>query len=190
MKKALPQNDPVNAAILLLVFGNLAYAVASLLLRMAGTETIGTFAKAFLRNFVVLLFSAATLYQKGIRPVVKRENYTLLLSRTVLGTISVLSGYYSIDHLLLADATMLSLLGPLFTVVSSAFVLKEHTTRRQKQLLALAIVGMLLVVKPTWNFTLLFPMLMGILSAATVGYAFTLVRQLQLRGEDSGVLVF
>lgn len=85
---------------------------------------------------------------------------------------------------------MLSLLGPLFTVVSSVFMLKEHTTRRQKQLLALAIVGMLLVVKPSWNFARLFPMLMGLLAAATVGYAFTLVRLMQLQGEDSGVLVF
>ena len=179
-----------NLAIAFLVVGSIAYAAASLLMRMAGTIYIGTFSKAFIRNLVILLSAAITMRKKKTKPVLHRKNYLWMLSRAVLGTVSALCGYYAIDHLMLTDATMLSLLGPLFTVIFSAVLLKEHTNRKQKLLLFVAVLGMLLVVKPAWNFSLLFPMLMGIAAAISYGFTFTVVRFMQMNGEESSVLVF
>ena len=179
-----------NLAIVLLTAGSVAYAAASLLMRMAGTAYIGTFSKAFIRNLVILLSAAITMHGQKIKPVIRRENYLWMLSRAVFGTASALCGYYAIDHLMLADATMLSRLGPMFTVTFSAVLLKEHTSLKQKLLLAVAVFGMLLVVKPTWNFSLLFPMLMGIAAAVSYGYTFTAVRLMQMKGEEGSVLVF
>ena len=164
------------------------FALMALLVRLAGD--LPAVQKSFFRNLVALFFAAAVLVKK--RPAVKMEkaDWWYMFLRSSFGTLGVLCNFYAVDHLLLADASMLNKMSPFFAIVLSALLLKEKLTPFQLGAVAAAFCGVLLVVKPTGQNMTLFPALIGLLGGFGAGFAYTMVHLLGTHGVPGPFIVF
>jgi len=175
--------------ILLIALSGLMFALMSLLVKLAGD--LPPMQKAFFRNLVAMAAAAALLWKSGQGFHFERRNLPDLLLRSLMGTIGVVTNFYAIDHMLIADATMIQKLGPFFTVLFSAFLLKERVTFAQLAAVAVAFGGCLLIVKPGFvPVGQLLPAAAAFASALTSGLAYAMVRKLRLAGERGPVIVF
>ena len=134
-----------HKGILLLLSAACCFATMSALVRLSGD--IPTFQKSFFRNFIALIVATAILARegKGFRPA-SGKNWPFLLARAAFGTAGLLMNFYAVDHLLLADATMLNKMSPFFAVIASYFILKEKISPVQGLSLVGAFVGALCAV--------------------------------------------
>lgn len=73
--------------------------------------------------------------------------------------------FYAIDHMSLADANILNK-PPFFAVIMSYFLLKEKANRIEWAAVAVAFIGALFVVKPSFNVEFVYA-LVGLLPAAS-----------------------
>ncbi len=131
--------------------------------------------KMFFRNMVGLFAVSFTVYRKKIK--LKPQKPTLMLLRSLFGLIGVGLYYAALERLPLANAVILNKLSPFFVMVFAVFFLKEKVNRPQKVALLIAIVGALFVVRPSLDYSLL-PGILGLLSAAFAGAAYTVIRKL------------
>ncbi len=131
--------------------------------------------KMFFRNMVGLIAVSFTVYRKKIK--LKPQKPTLMLLRSLFGLIGVGLYYAALERLPLANAVILNKLSPFFVMVFAVFFLKEKVNRPQKVALLIAIVGALFVVRPSLDYSLL-PGILGLLSAAFAGAAYTVIRKL------------
>jgi len=136
--------------------------------------------KVLFRNLVSLVITFIIVLQNH-RPVIgERRNQLALMGRSLLGIGGVVCFFWAIDHLLLADATMLAKLSPFFVAIFAAVFLHEHLTIRVAVALVLGFAGGLLVIKPSFALTVL-PALIGAASAVFAGGAYVLLRFLRNR---------
>ena len=98
------------------------FALMSVFVRLAGD--LPSMQKSFFRNLVAVFFAALLLLRNRQPISLDRERVVALVLRSVFGTLGVLCNYYAVDHLVLADATMLSKLSPFFAIIFSYFILK------------------------------------------------------------------
>ena len=110
--------------ILLILGAAFCFSCMNVCVRLAGD--VPTFQKSFFRNLVAVLAALVVLLRdgKGIRPA-DPKNWPLLLCRSLFGTIGLLGNFYAVDHLLLADASMLNKMSPFFAVIASFFLLRR-----------------------------------------------------------------
>ena len=100
-----------------------------------------------------------------------------------LGQSGILCNFYAIDHLVLADASMLNKMSAFFAVLFSFLVLKEKVTAPQALIVTGAFAGSMFVVKPTFANMDLIPSIIGLLGGICAGAAYTMVRKLGENGE-------
>ena len=110
--------------------------------------------------------------------------------RCIFGTVGILCNYYAIDHLLVADASILNKLSPFFAIIFSFLILKEKITPIQASCVMLAFIGCLFVVKPGFQNAALIPALIGVCGGLGAGIAYTMVRVLEPTGSKGPVIVF
>lgn len=150
--------------------------------------------KSFFRNFMAAIFAAvmlARMIAKEKTPIkIQKGCGVAMLLRAVFGTVGVLCNFYAIDKLDLADASMLNKLSPFFAVVFSAFILKEKTSPVQVAAVITAFAGSLFIIRPTFSNMALVPSLIGFTGGMAAGAAYTLVRYMKQRGENSALIVF
>ncbi|MDE6710165.1 MAG: DMT family transporter, partial [Oscillospiraceae bacterium] len=150
--------------------------------------------KSFFRNFMAAIFAAVMLGRmiaKEKTPIkIQKGCGIAMLLRAVFGTVGVLCNFYAIDKLDLADASMLNKLSPFFAVVFSAFILKEKTSSIQVAAVITAFAGSLFIIRPTFSNMALVPSLIGFTGGMAAGAAYTLVRYMKQRGENSALIVF
>ena len=168
--------------ILLIVSAAFCFACMAAFVRLSGD--LPTFQKSFFRNFIALIVATAILVREGegFRPA-SRQNWPFLLARAAFGTAGLLMNFYAVDHLLLADATMLNKMSPFFAVIASYFILKENISPVQGLSLVGAFVGALFIVKPSFSNMDLGASLIGLLGGLGAGLAYTFVRLLGKKGE-------
>ncbi len=147
--------------------------------------------KAFFRNLIAAVFAFIMLKRSG-SPVRWQEkgNVRYLLLRSVFGTVGILGNFYAVDHLNLADASMLNKMSPFFAVLFSFLFLKEKVRLPQGLLVAGAFIGSLFVIRPTFTNMDLIPSLIGLLGGLGAGAAYTMVRKLGELKENSAFVVF
>lgn len=164
------------------------FALMSFFVRMAGD--LPSIQKSFFRNFVAAIFASVILMKKGVPFRWKKENLGYMLGRSICGTIGILCNFYAVDHLVLADASMLNKMSPFFAVIFSYFLLREKITVPQGLFVIGAFVGSLFVIKPTFSNMDLIPSLIGLCGGIGAGAAYTMVRKLGERGEKGPFIVF
>lgn len=157
------------------------------LVRMAGDLPFTQ--KAFFRNLIAMLFAAGVLRKSGVSFRWQKGNLPLLLVRATCGTLGIFCNFYAVDHLVLADANILSKMSPFFAILFSLVLLKERATFVQYGAVLLAFVGALLVIKPGFSAAAV-PALVGLLGGMLAGAAYTAVRALSQRGEAGARIVF
>ena len=175
-------------AILCIIASAFCFAVMNNFVHLAGD--LPTFEKAFFRNIVAVFVAGAALVRKheSFRPV--KGCLPGLFGRAVFGTIGLLCNFYAVDHLVVADASMLNKMSPFFAIIFSYFLLKEKLTVPQGAAVVAAFIGSMLIVKPTLSNLDLFASMIGLIGGMAAGLAYTLVRVLGQKGERGNYIVF
>ncbi len=174
--------------IIYIVLSAFCFAFMNMFVRMAGD--LPSVQKSFFRNFVAAIFAGAVLIKEGSPLKCKKENLIYLLLRAGFGTLGILCNFYAIDHLVLADASMLNKMSPFFAVLFSYFILKEKVSVPQALIVAGAFIGSMFVVKPTFTNMALIPSVIGLAGGICAGAAYTMVRKLGENGEKGSFIVF
>lgn len=161
--------------IIFIVISAFGFALMSAFVKLSGD--LPSFQKTFFRNLISLIVAFALVLKSKDSLFGKQENQKLLLLRSILGTAGIVCNYYAIDRLVLSDANMLNKLSPFFVIIFSALFLKERISKVQVTGLIVAFIGVLFVVKPSFNFEVI-PALIGILGGISAAGAYTCVRAL------------
>ena len=175
--------------IFFIILSSLSFACMNVCVRLAGD--IPTFQKSFFRNAVALIIASAVIIKnhQSFKPQSKK-NWPAFLGRAFFGTVGMLCNFYTVDHLLLSDASMLNKMSPFFAVLASYFILKEEIKPTQAITLIGAFLGAMFIIKPSFGNMLLGPSLLGLLGGICAGIAYTMVRKLGIAGEQGPLIVF
>ncbi len=173
--------------IICIVLSAFCFALMNVFIRMAGE--LPSVQKSFFRNLVAFFFALVIIKKEGVHFSGDRNNLVLLVIRSLFGTMGILCNFYAVDHLVLADASMLSKMSPFFAILFSYFLLKEKVSLVQGIAVAGAFVGSLLIIKPTGFDLTRLPAVIGLLGGLGAGVAYTFVRIIGKRGEKGPFIV-
>jgi drug/metabolite transporter (DMT)-like permease len=144
-----------------LLFGAMAVPI-----RLASAE-LHPFEIAFFRNLFGLVAALPILYRHGFS-ILRTDKLPLYFMRCTIGIVSMLSGFWALVHLPLAQAVAISYATPLFITIGAVLVLGEVVRARRWTAVVVGFVGVLIVVQPgTGDFSL--ATLVALLSALTSG---------------------
>lgn len=163
------------------------FALMNVFVRLSGN--LPTMQKSFFRNFVAFFFALVILMRSKEDYTIGKGNLKYLILRSIFGTIGILGNFYAVDHLVLADASILNKLSPFFAIIFSFLILKEKMKPFQTACVVLAFIGCLFVVKPGFQNVSIIPALAGTLGGMCAGIAYTYVRVLGIRGVKGPLIV-
>ena len=107
--------------ILCIIFSALSFAFMSLFIKLSGD--IPTLQKSFFRNFVAALVAFLMLKKNHTPLKCSKESFKYVFGRAFFGTVGIFCNFYGVDHLNIADASMLNKLSPFFAIIFSFFIL-------------------------------------------------------------------
>lgn len=171
----------------LIICSAFCFALMNMFVRLAGD--LPSIEKSFFRNLVAAVVAAALLIKQGGNFKWGKGNLGMLIMRAAFGTLGILCNFYAIDHLVLADASMLNKLSPFFAVIFSFVILKERVSLFQGAMVILAFIGALFIIKPT-AVSFNFASVLGFIGGMCAGMAYTMVRCLTEHGERKQYIVF
>lgn len=165
------------------------FALMNLFIRLSGD--VPTMQKCFFRNFFALVISVITLVKTGTKFRIGKGNTKYLLIRSLSGGLGMLCNFYAVDHMPISDASMLNKLSPFFAVIFSVWVLGEKADKFEWAAVICAFIGTLFVVKPSFDFQSVSSVagLAGVAGGLGAGLAYSFVRKLGMRGENSMIVV-
>ena len=177
-----------SKGILYIMAAAFGFAMMSLFVKLAGD--LPAFQKAFFRNFVALIFIFIMMIREKVSFIPPKEHIPDLLGRSFFGTMGLLCNFYALGKLNLSDANMLNKLSPFFAIIFSIFLLKEKPKFAQIIGVAVAFVGSLFIIKPGFDNPQVLPAVAGLVGGMGAGIAYTFVRRLGQKQENSRRIVF
>lgn len=175
-----------------MALGAFFFSLMSLLVKWAG-RWFPTQEVVFARSVGVTAISYLMLRRAGISP--RGNDRPRLLLRSAFGFVALMSFYYAVIHLPLADVTVIQYTNPVFTALLAAFFLGEAIGSKEVTVTVMSLAGVVLVARPTFLFgasaEALDPVAVGIalLGAVMSAAAYVTVRRLG-RTDDPMVIVF
>ena len=163
------------------------FALMSVFVRLSGD--IPSMQKSFFRNAVAALFALFIVLRDRKNAKISKKDLPLLFLRSAVGTIGIVANFYAIDHMALADANILNKISPFCTLIFSAIFLKEKFSLKQGLLVLGAFIGVLFVVKPSFDNPQAGPALIALTGGIAAGGAYTTVRALGKRGVPGPLIV-
>ncbi|MEK5198419.1 DMT family transporter [Staphylococcus sp. FSL H8-0121] len=170
--------NPKIKGIIAILISAVGFSFMSVFFRLAGDLPV--FQKSLARNLVAMFIPLFFIYKYKQPMFGKLSSQPLLISRSALGLIGVLFNIYAIDHMVLSDADTLMKLNPFWTILFSLIFLNEKIRKYQITAMVVAILGMLLIVKPEFSSSII-PSLVGLFSGIFAASAYTCVRALSTR---------
>src|SRR6056297_328148 len=164
-------------AILFIIISSIFFALMGVMVKAAGD--IPVFEKVFFRNIVIIILIFLinrTIVRTNLKG--KRENRKTLILRSIFGVIGLVTFFYALDKLFLADATILNKLSPFFVTLFAGYYLKEKMTKFKIGICLVAFTGAILIIKPSFSFAVI-PAVIGFISGMSSGAAYTVVRYLK-----------
>jgi drug/metabolite transporter (DMT)-like permease len=131
------------------------------------------------------IFVAAARW-RGVPVLGRRPG--MLLARGLLGYAALSCYFYSVQHLPLGDAVLLQYSHPVFVAAVAPLFLGERTAGRQWLLIAGALVGVALVVRPAGEVRT--EALVGVLGSILSGLAYIAVRKLSRTEHPMTILLW
>lgn len=171
--------------ILIAAFG---FSLMTLFVKLAGD--LPAMQKAFFRNFVALIYISVMMGREKVSPVPEKKNVPDLLGRCFFGTLGLICNFYAIGHLNLSDANMLNKLSPFFAILFSVFLLREKPNFAQIAGVTVAFIGSVFIIKPSFDNPAVIPAVAGMLGGMGAGIAYTFVRRLGAKQENSKRIIF
>lgn len=173
-------------AIWLMVLSTACFALMAVTIRLAA-EQLHAFEIAFFRNLFGLAFALPLLLHTGWR-ILRTRRIGLYLLRCVIGLGAMLSGFWALVHLPLAQAVALSYTTPLFVTIGAVLVLGEVVRIRRWSAVVIGFLGALVIVRPGTE-GLSPATLVALLSAALAASAAISIKFLS-RTEPADAIVF
>lgn len=166
--------------ILCIIVSAFCFAMMNILVRLSGDLPV--IQKSFFRNFIAF-FIALLMILKNRKDLSlpRGKGWIDIFLRSIFGTLGIFFNFYAVDHLMVADASMLNKLSPFFVILFSYFILGEKLKPFQGICVLLAFFGSLFVIKPGITGMPLLPSLIGIAGGMCAGIAYTYVRKLGLQ---------
>lgn len=184
----MPKISRKTKGILYVIIAAFGFSGMSLFVKLAGD--IPAMQKAFFRNFIALIFISVLIIKNRDGFIPKKGSIPSLLGRSICGTVGLLCNFYALGQLNLPDANMLNKLSPFFSILFSALLLKEKPSIVQLLSVASAFGGSVLIIKPGFENPALLASVAGAVGGLGAGMAYTFVRKLGARGENSRRIVF
>lgn len=178
----------INKGIIYIIISAFCFATMNIFVKLSGD--VNSIQKSFFRNLVAALFALILLLRSKEDFKYPIKQIPLLLLRSLFGTLGVLCNFYAVDHLLVADASMLNKLSPFFAIIASSIILKEKANKVQKISIIIALVGAVFIIKPSIDIISNVNSLIGLGGALGAGIAYTCVRKLGLNGVPGVKIVF
>lgn len=138
------------------------------------------------RSLFSLIFSYAILKQQKV-PVFG-NNKKLLVLRGVVGSVGLITFFYTLQKIPLASAVTIQYLSPIFTTILGVFLVKERVKPIQFLFFAISFAGVL-VVQGFDSRVNLFYAAIGVTSAIFSGLAYNVIRKLK-NTEHPLVIIF
>ena len=135
-----------SIGILYIVLSAFCFACMSLFVRLSGD--LPSIQKSFFRNLIAFIFAVSIIWKNRVPVRIPKDSILSLILRSAAGTIGIFCNFYAVDHLPVADASMLNKLSPFFVVIFSYLILKEKVKWYQSLCILIAFIGSLFVTKP------------------------------------------
>jgi len=129
-----------------LISGGFIFTTTSAMIRLL-SEQIESVQTAFFRSVIGVILLIPHMASGRVRPWAS-QRIGGHFWRTLVGTTSMVCGFYAVALLPLADATALSFSQPLFSVVIAALVLREAVRWRRWSATIVGFIGVLIMVRP------------------------------------------
>ena len=139
-----PRGNPRGIGLMLL--STICYSLLHALIREMSNE-LHPFELAFFRNLFGLLVVLPWFIRYGLTPL-RTARFGLLAVRAGLNVIAVLSYFYALSIVPLADATALSFTAPIFTTVLAIFFFREFVGVRRWIAILIGFTGAFVVLRP------------------------------------------
>lgn len=177
----MPVDKNYVKGVVYLLISAFSFALMALFIRLSGD--VPFIQKTFFRNsiafFIALISMLFHIKQKGLNAYrVPKESWPFLFLRAMAGTIGVFGNFYAVDHLILADASILNKMAPFYTVLFCWLLLKEKLKLVPCLAICFAFGGAILVAKPSFDFSQTLPSLAGIAGGFGAGFAYACVRKM------------
>ena len=147
-KHLQPQSHNARGA-LYVVIASFFFAAMGALIRLGANE-LHAFQIAFLRNLFGLLFMLPWLYRDGYS-VLRTQRLGMYFGRAILGTITMLTWFWAMTVMPLAEAVSLSFSAPLFVTLGAALVLGEYVGLRRWSATLVGFLGVMVILRPGIN---------------------------------------
>lgn len=158
-----------------LVSGGFIFTTNGAMIRLLSEEIEGV-QTAFFRATISVAFLIPLIVTGRVKPWTSKRIKGHFW-RTLMGTTSMVLGFYALALLPLADATALAFSQPLFSVVLAAVVLHETVRWRRWTATIVGFVGVLIMARPGGH-GLQPGAIVALLNALSVGISILLVRRL------------
>ena len=179
-------NKEKMQGILYIILAGFFFSLMTFFVKCSGN--LPTMQKAFFRNAVAMIVSIILLARSEEGFYIKKSSWPCLFLRSLCGTVGLILNFYAIDRLGLADSNILNKLSPFFAIIMSVFLLKEKANKVEWLSVAIAFIGAIFVIKPSFQITSVYG-LIGLLGGLGAGVAYTFVRKLGKQGERGPVIV-
>lgn len=173
--------------VIFIILSALSFTGMNTFVRLAGD--LPTMQKVFFRNFVAMIFAFAAMVKAGDSFKPKKGSVKYLLIRSAAGLAGVFGNFYALDKIELSNASMLNKMSPFFALIFSALFIKEKVKPKQAVAIAVAFIGALFIIKPTFGNADLLASLAGFAGGMAAGGAYTCVRWLGIKGENGRLIV-
>lgn len=162
MTRLLPDAGMARA-VALMVVSSVLFGCMAITIRLASHQ-LHAFEIAFFRNFFGFVFALPLLARSGLG-VLKTNKLPLYFLRCCIGIVSMLSGFWALVHLPLAQAVALTYSTPLFVTIGAVLVLGEVVRARRWTAVLVGFIGVLVIVRP-WGHAFSTAALVALLAAA------------------------
>ena len=177
------KND--TKAKLLMITSSLSFSIMASFVKTS-SHTVGI--KALSRQIISFIFILSIIYIYSIRIIPQKKNRIKLLLRCLFGSLGIYFYFYSIDNLLLANASMLTRLSPFFVTLFAYLLLNESINKLNWYIFFPMIIGCLFIIKPNSN--LFNPAsIYAILSAISGALAYTMIKSIG-KDESTYTIIF
>lgn len=164
------------------------FSLMSLFVKLAGD--LPAMQKAFFRNFVAMIFVFIMMLREKVGFIPPKDHIPDLLGRSFFGTLGLICNFYALGTLNLSDANMLNKLSPFFAIIFSVFLLREKPKLVQIIGVTVAFIGSLFIIKPGFENPQVLPAVAGLAGGMGAGIAYTFVRRLGKKQENSRRIIF
>ena len=184
------KKNNILMGIFCIIVAGFGFSLMALFIKLAGN--LPSMQKGLFRNIIAVGISSIPLIKhwKSINFPKGKLSWSVLISRSVFGTIGLVFNFYAITHISLADSTIIQKLSPFVILILSYIFFKEKMTKFQMIAIVIAFIGVGFIIKPSGDGFVSMGALAALLGAFCSGIAYTCVRYLGTHNVSGEFIIF